>query len=76
MAFILTIRDRGDSWAGRSPCTSEHRTESGARAALVAYVKENWESELEGQPPADEDDMVTEYFENVREAYEISELAG
>jgi hypothetical protein len=73
MAFTLTIRERGNSWAGRGPFTSEHRSESDAHAALVAYVKENWEAELEDEPPADEDEMVRRYFDDVLEAYEIRE---
>ena len=73
MTFTLTIRERGNSWAGRSPFTSEHPTESDARAALVAYVKENWAAELEDEPPANHDEMVRQYFEDVLEAYEIRE---
>jgi hypothetical protein len=75
MAFILTIRERGNSWAGRSPFTSEHRSEADARAALVAYVKENWEAELEDEPPADEDEMVRQYFDEILEAYEIVKVS-
>lgn len=44
-----------------------------ARAALIAYVTENWEVELEGEPPTNHDEMVRQYFEEVLEAYEIRE---
>jgi hypothetical protein len=76
MAFTLTIRERGNSCAGRGPFTSEHDTESEARAALVAYVKENWDAELEVEPPTDEDEMIRQYFDDVLEAYEIRESAA
>ena len=76
MAYTLTIRERGNSWAGRSPFTSEHRSESDERAALVTYVKENWEAEVGDEPPADEDEMIRQYFDEVLEAYEIKESAA
>lgn len=75
MAFILTIRERGNSWAGRSPFSSEHQTQKQAEAALLAYVKENWEAEIGDEPPTDQDLMVSQYFEEVLEAYEIREVA-
>ena len=73
MAYTLTIRERGNSWAGRSPFSSEHPTQQQAQAALVAYVKENWAAEMGEEPPADEAEMVQRYFEDVLEAYEITE---
>ena len=75
MAFILTIRERGNSWAGRKPSSSEHVTRQAALAALVAYVKKNWEAEMDEEPPADEEEMIRRYFEGVLEAYDISETA-
>lgn len=38
MAYILTIRERNDSWAGRSPVRTKHATAEKAQASLVEYV--------------------------------------
>ena len=38
MAFILTFRERGNSWAGRGPFSTEYPTREEAHAALVEYV--------------------------------------
>ncbi|MGA2116073.1 MAG: hypothetical protein ABSH56_15135 [Bryobacteraceae bacterium] len=75
MAFILTIRERNDSWAGRSPVASEHLTHAEAEAELLDYVQHNWDAEMETEPPDDPDDMVDEYFDAVLEVYEILETA-
>jgi len=76
MAFILTIREQGSSWAGRDPVTSVHATRHETDAALVDYARENWDSEMDGDdPPAEEDELVRQYFENVPEAYEISQAS-
>jgi len=73
MAFILTISELGSSWAGRSPVASTHPTEAEAHAALVDYVRNNWDSEMDGlELPPEEDAMVDTYFENVPEAYTIA----
>jgi hypothetical protein len=71
MAFILTIRERNGSWAGRSPAQSTHATEDEARAALSDYVHRNWDAEVGTERPQDADEMIDEYFEEVLEAYEI-----
>jgi len=72
MPFILTIRERGNSWAGRRPVSSEHATRRDAEASLVEYVRQNWATEMDEEPPADEGKMIGRYFEDVLEAYEIS----
>ena len=75
MAYILTIRERNDSWAGRSPTSSEHATRGDAEAALCEYVRRNWDAEMGTEPPEDPGEMVAEYFSEVLEAYEIRESA-
>jgi len=72
MPFILTIRERGNAWAGRGPVSSEHATRRDAEASLVEYVRQNWTAEMGEEPPADEGKMIGRYFEHVLEAYEIS----
>lgn len=77
MAFILTIRERGSSWAGRGSVTSLHKTRHEAQVAVVAYVRDNWDSETDAdEPPSDEEELVRQYFENVPESYDITEAAG
>lgn len=44
--YVLTIREQGHSWAGRSPVTSVHESRAGAEAELLDYVKRNWEAEM------------------------------
>ena len=62
MPFILTIRERSHSWAGRLPVRSEHATRADAEAELQDYVRRNWDAEIGTEPPADPGDMVQEYF--------------
>jgi len=73
MPFLLKIRERNDSWAGRSPATSTHPTRDSAEAALLDYVRRNWDAEVGTEPPSDPEDMIREYFDDVLEAYEITE---
>jgi hypothetical protein len=74
MPFVLVIRELGSSWAGRGPRATIHATEAEAEAALVDYVRNNWDSEMDGDElPEDEEDMVSQYFENVLEAYDIAQ---
>lgn len=73
--YVLTIKERNHSWAGRGPVRSEHASEAEAHAALVDYVKRNWEAEVGEEAPADEDEMVEEYFAEVMESYTIRELS-
>ena len=75
MPYILTIRERNDSWAGRSPAVSEHASRGKAEAALREYVSRNWDSEIGTNPPDDPCAMVREYFAEVLEEYEILESA-
>lgn len=75
MPYILTIRERNSSWAGRSPVVSEHASRGEAEAELRDYVQRNWDTEMDTNPPDDPDEMIQEYFETVLEAYEILETA-
>jgi hypothetical protein len=75
MAYVLTIRERNHFWAGRPPAMSTYPTREAAEAALLEYVRDNWEEELDTDPPDDPGSMIEEYFEDVLEAYEITELA-
>jgi len=73
--YILTIRERNHSWAGRSPTRSEHVTRLEADTALLEYVKRNWEAEVGTDTPAEPDVMIQEYFSEVLEAYDIREVS-
>jgi hypothetical protein len=49
-----------------------HETEPGAKDSLVDYVRENWEdevgrgfSELDAEPPADDQEAIDAYFDEV-----------
>jgi hypothetical protein len=75
VAYILTIRERNHSWAGRSPAASEHASREDAEAALRDYVRRNWDAEMGTERPSDSGKMVEEYFGEVLEAYEILESA-
>lgn len=75
MPYILTIRERNDSWAGRSPAVSEHASLREAETALSEYVSRNWDSEMGTAPPDDPDVLIQEYFAEVLEEYEILESA-
>lgn len=71
MPFLLTIRERNHSWAGRAPITTTHATQQDAEAALLDYVRMNWDTEVGTEPPDDSTVMISEYFDVVLEAYEI-----
>jgi len=77
MPFILTISEIGGSWAGRDPVTTIHASRLEAQASLVAYVRNNWDAEMdEGNQPPDEHELVKRYFETVSEGYQITEAKG
>ena len=77
MPFVLTIREQGSSWAGPDPVTSVHTTRHEAELAVVGYVRDNWDSEMDAdEPPSDETELVRQYFENVPESYEIVEVTA
>jgi mono/diheme cytochrome c family protein len=71
MAYVLTIREKNHSWAGRSPVRTVHATNEEATAALVEYVSQNWDAEIGSDIPEDPEEMIQEYFAGVLEAYEI-----
>jgi len=73
MPFLLTIRERNDSWAGRGPAVSTHPSREDAEASLLDYVQRNWDAEVGTEPPDDPEDMIRQYFDDVLEAYEIAE---
>ena len=73
MPFILTIRERSHSWAGRPPAQSEHATRVDAEAELLQYVRRNWDAEVCTEPPDDPGEMIQEYFAEVLESYDIIE---
>jgi hypothetical protein len=73
MSFILTIRERSHSWAGRPPARSEHASRVDAEAELLQYVRRNWAAEVGTEPPDDPGEMIEEYFEEVLESYDIIE---
>jgi hypothetical protein len=73
MPFILTIREKAHSWAGRPPVRSEHATRASAEAALLEYVRRNWDAEMGTEPPTDPGKVIQEYFGGVLESYDIVE---
>lgn len=73
MPYTLTIRERNDSWSGRSPVKTVHATRDEADRALLEYVKRNWEAEMGTDPPGDPERMIEEYFDEVLEAYDIQD---
>jgi len=76
MPFLLTIRERNYSWAGRSPVTSTHEKRAAAEAALADYVRLNWKSEMDSDElPEDSAEMVEQYFSEVLESYAITQQA-
>jgi hypothetical protein len=75
MPFVLTIGERGHSWAGRPPAVSVYATREEAERDLNQYVRENWDSEMGIDKPDDESEMVEQYyFSDVLERYEINEV--
>ena len=41
MTYILTIREKGHSWAGRGPVSSVHASRDAAKEELLEYVRRN-----------------------------------
>jgi hypothetical protein len=76
MSYSLIIRERGHSWAGRSPVESLHGTQQEAHVELLDYVRRNWDAEFGTEPPEDAATMIAEYFADVLEAYEITETTA
>lgn len=72
--YVLIIKEKSDSWAGRSPFGTEHATRQAAEAELLDYVRRNWDAEMGTDPPEDPEEMIQEYFSEVLEAYEIREV--
>lgn len=71
MPYTLIIKEKNNSWAGRAPRVSEHPTLDDARNALLTYVRENWGTEVGTEEPTDKDDLVSEYFSDALEEYEL-----
>ena len=68
VSYVLTIREPGQSWAGRPPVRSSHASRAEAEAELADYVRRNWEVEMDGDPkPDDPAQMIDEYFASVLE---------
>ena len=76
MPYVLMIRERHSSWAGRRPIANIHPSEKDAQAELLDYVRENWDSKMDEDPPEDDDDELIEmYFDQALEEYVIAETA-
>ena len=73
MPFVLIIRERGSSWAGRDPISHIHPSREKADAELVDYVRENWDAKMDEDPPKDDDELIEKYFDCVLEEYIITE---
>lgn len=53
---------------------SLHRTQKGAHKALVEYVRDEWKNEqLEESMPKDEEEMIEQYFQIMREQRDAGE---
>lgn len=76
MPFVLMIRERGSSWAGRDPIATIHSSREAAMAELVDYVRENWDAKMDVEPPEDDDELIDLYFDHVLEEYAIAETAS
>jgi hypothetical protein len=74
MMFVLSIKERNFSWAGRGPIAMTFATREQAEQEIIDYVSERWEDKLDVDRPDDPDDMVTAYFDRVLEEYEILEV--
>lgn len=74
MPFVLMIRERGCSWAGRGPIAMTFPSKEAARAELLDYARENWDAKMDDDPPDDEDELVEQYFDWVLEEYDIAEI--
>ena len=72
MPFVLMIRERRNSWAGRGPIARIYSSEEEAQAELVDYVRENWDAKMDEDPPEDEDELIEQYFDQVLEEYDIA----
>ena len=76
MPFVLMIRERRNSWAGRGPIAVIHPSEEEAQADLVDYVQENWDAKMDEDPPEDDvDELIEMYFDQALEEYVIAEAA-
>ena len=75
MPFVLMIRERGSSWAGREPIAIIHPSREEAQAELVDYVRENWDAKMDQDSPEDDDELIDQYFDQVLEEYDIAETA-
>ncbi|HLY61307.1 MAG TPA: hypothetical protein VKV95_11205 [Terriglobia bacterium] len=73
MPFVLIIRERSSSWAGRDPITLIHPRREEAIAELVDYVRESWGAKMDEDPPGEEDELIDQYFDHVLEEYIIAE---
>ena len=69
--YLLTIKEKNHSWAGRSPVRSTHQTSEEAQAELESYVRRNWDAEIGIEEPTDPDELVEIYFEDADEQYSI-----
>jgi hypothetical protein len=75
MPYILTIKERSHSWAGRPPVSSPHATRAEAEGELRDYVRRNWDSEMGTEMPNDPNEAISEYFTEVLESYDIVEAS-
>jgi hypothetical protein len=70
--MLLVIGETNSSWAGRPAVARQFPSRQKAEEALAEYVRRNWEHDgMEEPMPEDPDEMVSEYFGEVDERYEI-----
>ncbi len=73
MPFVHTIRERSGSWFDRPPVSSIYDTRNAAEAELVDYIRRNWKSGVGAGELDDEQEPISEHFDDVLETYTITE---
>jgi hypothetical protein len=75
MPFVLMIRERNCSWAGRGPLADTYATREEAEADLADYVRRNWDARMGEDPPEDDYELIEHYFDCVLEEDDIAETS-
>jgi len=78
MPFMLTIRERGNSWAwsGDQQSQGPRRRRSGIGQVRPPELERQDGRDAGVPDDNDNEEMVDRYFEHVLEAYEITERPG
>lgn len=74
MEYALVIHEEGSSWAGRPAVFWTFTTREETEEFLAAWVRRNWGDRSD--IPEDEDEMISQYFEEAQEGYRIATRGG